>query len=299
MNGPGPAPGLLDDAALKPFLKPDDVSGVQGPLHGLDGSRRLPGGRSRPAAAAVGRRALLAGTDTPNPGTAFGAAMHSELELLVRAGLTPIEALRAATSIPPEKFSLPERGRIRPGAAADLVLVEGDPTVSIKGTRKIVGVWKGGRPVDREAYRAGVADAVRAAQNAPAGGYGPSGLIADFRTARFPRRSARGGWSRRTLSPEGSQRRSWNGRPAARRGAGGPQDQRRNQGRGGLSPGPAPLSPRRDFDHGPGQPGRQKGRHFLGQGERAFLRIELFARSRGFRPVAKNFTVGSEWKEIP
>ena len=86
---------------------------------------------------------ILAGTDAPNVG-AHGAAMHHELELLVRAGLTPIEALRAATSTPAAVFHLDDRGVIRAGARADLLLVTGDPTAGIAATRHIAGVWKAG-----------------------------------------------------------------------------------------------------------------------------------------------------------
>jgi imidazolonepropionase-like amidohydrolase len=75
---------------------------------------------------------ILAGTDAPNPGTAHGASMHREIELLVKAGLTPIEALRAATSVPARTFSLADRGRIAAGLRADLVLVNGDPTSNIR-----------------------------------------------------------------------------------------------------------------------------------------------------------------------
>jgi hypothetical protein len=128
---------------------------------------------------------LLAGTDTPNPGTAFGAAMHGELELLVNAGLTPIEALRAATSVPADKFKLARRGRIRPGAAADLLLVDGDPTASIKATRKITAVWKDGRRVDRDSYRTAVKEADRSALNVPVPEYGASGLVADFEDGKI------------------------------------------------------------------------------------------------------------------
>lgn len=91
---------------------------------------------------------VLAGTDAPNPGTAFGISMHGELALLVEAGLSPIEALRAATSMPAEQFGLADRGRIAPGLRADLVLVEGDPSADIRATRELVSVWKNGRRVD-------------------------------------------------------------------------------------------------------------------------------------------------------
>src|ERR1700690_1013106 len=86
---------------------------------------------------------ILAGTDVPNVG-AHGVAMHHELELLVRAGLTPVEALRAATSTPAAVFHLDDRGVIRAGARADLLLVTGDPTAAIAATQKIAGVWKAG-----------------------------------------------------------------------------------------------------------------------------------------------------------
>ena len=95
---------------------------------------------------------ILAGTDAPNPGTAHGASLHRELELLVHAGLAPTEALAAATSVPASAFHLADRGRVARGLRADLVLVNGDPTRDITATRDIVGVWKGGAPVDRAAY---------------------------------------------------------------------------------------------------------------------------------------------------
>lgn len=92
---------------------------------------------------------ILAGTDAPNPGTTHGASMHRELELLVQAGLTPLEALTAATSAPADRFRLKDRGRIAPGLRADLVLVQGDPTKEIRASRAIVRVWKQGIAVSR------------------------------------------------------------------------------------------------------------------------------------------------------
>jgi imidazolonepropionase-like amidohydrolase len=93
---------------------------------------------------------ILAGTDAPNPGTSHGASMHRELELLVKAGLTPAEALAAATSVPAKQFKLDDRGRIAPGLRADLLLVDGDPTTDIRATRNIVTIWRNGAALDRK-----------------------------------------------------------------------------------------------------------------------------------------------------
>ena len=101
---------------------------------------------------------ILAGTDSPNPGTTHGASMHRELELLVRAGLTPTDALAAGTSVPADAFELSDRGRIAPGLRADILLVNGDPTTDITTTRNIGGVWRAGVQVDRGRYRAQVVE---------------------------------------------------------------------------------------------------------------------------------------------
>jgi len=92
---------------------------------------------------------ILAGCDVSEPipslgGLAHGASLHQELQLLVAAGLTPIEALQAATSTPGRRFALTDRGRIAPGARADLLLVDGDPTTNISDTLSIHAVWRQG-----------------------------------------------------------------------------------------------------------------------------------------------------------
>jgi adenine deaminase len=63
---------------------------------------------------------------------------------LVAAGLTRVEALRAATSTPARRFGLTDRGRIEASARADLLLVDGDPTTTISDTLSIKGVWRRG-----------------------------------------------------------------------------------------------------------------------------------------------------------
>jgi imidazolonepropionase-like amidohydrolase len=97
---------------------------------------------------------VLAGSDAGNPGVAAGATFHYELEMLVSAGLTPVQALAAATALPARAFQLEDRGRIAPGLRADLVLVRGDPTVDVRKARDISAVWKEGRRLDRDAWRA-------------------------------------------------------------------------------------------------------------------------------------------------
>jgi imidazolonepropionase-like amidohydrolase len=92
---------------------------------------------------------ILTGTDVSGPDPAFGgmahgASVHHELQLLVTAGLTPVEALRAATSTPARRFGLTDRGRITVGARADLLLVDGDPTTTIADTLSIRAVWRRG-----------------------------------------------------------------------------------------------------------------------------------------------------------
>ena len=81
-------------------------------------------------------------SDAPAPSLVHGLSLHRELELLVCSGLTPLEALVAATSEPARAFGFHDRGRIAVGKRADLLLINGDPTVNITATRDIVGVWK-------------------------------------------------------------------------------------------------------------------------------------------------------------
>lgn len=92
---------------------------------------------------------IVAGTDAPNPATAHGVSLHEELQLLVRAGFTPEEALNAATALPARIFKLGDRGRIAAGYRADLLLVNGDPTRHIADTLSIARIWKNGYAIDR------------------------------------------------------------------------------------------------------------------------------------------------------
>jgi len=91
---------------------------------------------------------LLAGSDAPNPATAHGASLLHEIKLLTEAGLSTIEALQAATSVPAARFGLDHRGCLQPGCRADIIWVDGNPLADIGALRQVEGVWKNGRRVD-------------------------------------------------------------------------------------------------------------------------------------------------------
>ena len=95
---------------------------------------------------------ILAGSDTPEWFHVYGWALHRELESLVEAGLTPHQALAAATRNPAEFLgALAEWGTIETGKRADLVLVSADPLDDIRNTTRIDGVSIGGRWLEQPA----------------------------------------------------------------------------------------------------------------------------------------------------
>lgn len=85
------------------------------------------------------------GTDAGMPGTPHGEATLHELELLVRAGLTPAEALQAGTATSARAAGLDDRGTLEPGKRADLVLVSGRPWQDIGDIRNVRRVFVAGK----------------------------------------------------------------------------------------------------------------------------------------------------------
>jgi hypothetical protein len=147
-----PAASILDPKGL--HQPPDPVSGEAAKY--VPDARRL-----RPEDQAhfwsinrslqVGHPLNLTGTGSPAFGTMPGISMHTELELLVRLGLTPREALAAATSNYSERFGWHELGLVEAGSRADLLIVAADPTLDISNTRKIHSVILEGVILDRAA----------------------------------------------------------------------------------------------------------------------------------------------------
>jgi imidazolonepropionase-like amidohydrolase len=90
---------------------------------------------------------LLAGTDAGDLFVPPGASLHDELALLVEAGMSEMRALRAATADATAVLGLSERGAIRKGAKADLVILRSDPLQDIRNTRDIESVIVSGNLV--------------------------------------------------------------------------------------------------------------------------------------------------------
>jgi imidazolonepropionase-like amidohydrolase len=154
---PGTA-GLLEAPAFKGLLSRPAVDSIKTKF-GQDRAASIDANvKATLSSLAKAGVPILAGTDSGNPATWYGISMHRELELLVGAGLTPTQALAAATSAPAKAYKLADRGRIAKGFKADLMLVDGDATSDILKMRGIVDVWKNGVSTAklREARRAAV-----------------------------------------------------------------------------------------------------------------------------------------------
>ena len=92
---------------------------------------------------------LLAGTDSACEGGLPGFSLHDELSELVAAGLSPLEALRTATSEPARYFGRPREGAIAAHYRANLVLLDADPLTDIANTRRIRAVILDGKLLTR------------------------------------------------------------------------------------------------------------------------------------------------------
>jgi imidazolonepropionase-like amidohydrolase len=159
--GDAAADSLLADTGATRLVTPRALEAWRGIAgEATDGYRRLARARFDNAVATVrlvhaAGLPLLAGTDVGNPYVVAGWSLHRELELLVEAGLTPLAALQTAT-LNPARFleATDSLGSVAEGKLADLVLLDANPLVDIRATRRIRAVVKNGRLYDRAALDA-------------------------------------------------------------------------------------------------------------------------------------------------
>lgn len=288
---------LANDPNIAPFLTPTDLQSLANPFQ-VDGTLSF---QTASDGVSLFREAgvpILAGSDAPNPGTAYGASIHRELELLTRSGLTAEQALASATSVPAQTFGLDDRGRIAPGMVADLLLVDGDPTEDILATREVVGVWKRGVRMDRDAYRDALAAAEEsAAAQADALAQGETAPVSDFETGDL---SVGFGneWAATTDQQAGGD--STATIEVVQGGAGGSAYSLLVTGEVGTAfsqpwsgvmfmPGAQPFAPA-DLSSKPNLT-------FSAKGEPGTYRVQLFCQNLGQAPAQTTFDVTEQWQE--
>lgn len=292
---------LTTDPALSPYLDERDLAQL-----GRTFPVRLPAASCGYALATVKQLdaagvPLLAGTDALNPAVVHGASLHRELELLVEAGLSPTKALIAATATPAARFALSDRGRIAHGLRADLVLVDGDPTTDITRTRAIVGVWKRGVAVDRDAYRAAIekqrADAMQERAAPPPPG-SDAGSIADFDDGKMTTKFGAG------LTPSTDAMRGGTSTVELKVVSGGANGSKQALAVGGetrgdsgfawagvmFAPGAMAMTP--------ANLSSKKTLRFYVKGDGKRYRVMMFARHLGFMPAMRSFVAGPEWTQV-
>lgn len=149
VDGTEPGKRLIEDPDIGPMLDALNRTNLSGDFGGKVPGFSLTLAQQNVAKLHAAGIPILAGSDAPNPGTAHGATLHQEIALLVDAGLSADEAIAAATKIPADIFGLEDRGSIKVGSRADLLLVEDDPRMNVLATRKIATLLRNGYVVDR------------------------------------------------------------------------------------------------------------------------------------------------------
>ena len=104
------------------------------------------------AAVAAAGIPIAVGTDSSGASRVQGLWEHREMEHMVKAGLTPMQAIQAATVNGARMLGVEDKyGTLQPGKVADLVVLDANPLSDITNSRKIDAVWMNGKPVDRAA----------------------------------------------------------------------------------------------------------------------------------------------------
>jgi imidazolonepropionase-like amidohydrolase len=152
-------PAFLDEPFFNRWVDPNIVAQIKDPAYGAR-VKADPDFSKYPGQLKMGQKNLkklfdagvtiVFGSDSGPPARFQGFFEHRELELMVEAGLTPLQALQIATSKTAEALRISgDFGSLAKGKRADMILLDADPLVDIRNTRKINKVWIGGREVEK------------------------------------------------------------------------------------------------------------------------------------------------------
>ena len=147
-------PGLADDVpaeVIAALRDPDQLSSMTSPHYQALTERWRDDVMASFKACREAGVAMVAGTDAGNPGVFHGLGLAKEIALFIRGGMTPTEALIAGTGGAADMLRRPDLGRLQRGAAADLLVVDGDPLADPAALGRVSRVYQRGALVDRAA----------------------------------------------------------------------------------------------------------------------------------------------------
>jgi imidazolonepropionase-like amidohydrolase len=153
----GESPGWLDDPFFQAGVSPEVLKALKSPAF-VKKSRANPDLKKLKAAFEMAKSNLKSlseagvrigfGTDSGPPARFQGYFEHRELQLMVEAGLTPMQAIVAATRTAAEILGADsEFGTLAPGKRANFLVLDANPLEDIHNTEKLVEVWQSGRPI--------------------------------------------------------------------------------------------------------------------------------------------------------
>jgi len=159
---PAEAPAWLDDPLFKETTPAAVIDRVRAfyahrPAEAVEAARKTYGNMQRSLAKlnSAGVRIALGADSGAVPDHFHAYTTQRELQLMVEAGMTPAQALTAATVTSADFLRLSDRGTLDAGKRADFVVLDANPLDDIANTERIADVYLGGRKLDRQAMRAG------------------------------------------------------------------------------------------------------------------------------------------------